>query len=171
MYLQEVWKIEEMIQKMANKVKDSIKLSYDLYNSTQDNPVDKKTYIDINRLFMKYLSGKLLVGGYVKFPERLGYVQVIGSKSKFRVEGNQIKGLAPDWKSTKELWEREPKAREQKRVLFHFNEETNGIRYRFFWSKSGIVIPNKTLYNFRACRTNKRTLSKRVKEGYEYLIK
>ena len=156
---------------MANNVKDSIQLSYELYKEENENPISKKEYVSINRDFMRFLSAKLLVDGIVKFPERLGYVQVVGNKSKFRVENNMIKGLAPDWKATKELWEREPEAKIQKRVLFHFNEETNGVRYMFFWSKSGVVVPNKTLYNFRACRTNKRLLSKNIKAGYEYLIK
>ena len=156
---------------MANNVKDSIQLSYELYKEENENPISKRDYVSINRDFMKYLSAKLLVDGIVKFPERLGYVQVVGNKSKFRVENNMIKGLAPDWAGTKALWESDEEAKNNKQLVYHFNEDTNGVRYRFFWSKSRVLVANKTLYNLRMTRTNKRTLSSNIKNGKEYLIK
>lgn len=155
---------------MANKVKDAVLASYTLYKETVDEPVSKKTYVNINRLFMKYLSALLLEEGEVPLPERLGKVTIQGTKAKFRIENEQIKGLPPDWQATKELWERNPEAKAEKRVLFHFNEETNGIRYKFLWNKTKVVTPNKRLYQLRLARPNKRQLAANIKAGKEYKI-
>ena len=78
--------------------------------------------------------------------------------------------MAPDWVKTKELWESDKEAKKNKQLVYHFNEETNGIRYKFAWSKNRVLVSNKTLYNLRMTRSNKRELSKLVREGKEYLI-
>ena len=87
------------------------------------------------------------------------------------IEDGEIKGLAPDWVKTKQLWDSDTEAKENKQLVYHFNEETNGIRYKFSWSKNRVLVSNKTLYNLRMTRSNKRELSKLVREGKEYLIK
>ena len=106
-----------------------------------------------------------------KLTERLGKLSIFGKKVKVRIEDGEIKGLAPDWVKTKELWESDSTAKERKQLVYHFNEDTNGIRYKFSWSKNRVLVSNKTLYTLRMTRTNKRELSKLVREGKEYLIK
>ena len=120
---------------------------------------------------MKFLSSKLLERGEIIIPDRLGRLMVLGKKVKVRIEEGKIKGLAPDWVKTKELWEEDPQAKLDKQLVYHFNENTNGIRYKYFWSKSRVLVTNKTLYNLKMTRENKRTLSKLVTEGKEYLIR
>lgn len=148
----------------------NIRDSYKLYSKEQ-NPVDATTYVDINKEFMKFLMRKCFEDGIVNIPERLGTLQINGKKPTVKYIDGNIKGLLPDWKSTKELWERDPIAKENKQLVYHFNEETNGIRYSFFWSKARVLVPNKTLYNLRLTRTNKRILAALIKQGKEYLIK
>jgi hypothetical protein len=120
---------------------------------------------------MKFLSSKLLSTGEIIIPERLGKLSIFGKKVKIRIEDGEIKGLAPDWVKTKELWDSDPVAKQNKQLVYHFNEETNGIRYKFAWSKNRVLVSNKTLYNLKMTRSNKRGLSKLVREGREYLIK
>lgn len=156
--------------RMANKVKDAILASYDLYKESVEEPVSKQTYVTLNRLFMKYMSAVLLETGEVALPERLGKITVQGTKAKFRIENEQIKGLPPDWQATKELWERNPEAKAQKRILFHFNEDTGGVRFKFLWNKTKVVTPNKRLYQIRLARPNKRLLAANIKAGKEYKI-
>ena len=149
----------------------NIRDSYVVYKHTSENPVETKQYVEIAKKFMKFLFSELLVKGEINIPERLGKLSIYGKKVRVTIEDNQIKGLAPDWVKTKELWALDPEAKERKQLVYHFNEETNGIRYKFFWSKNRDVVTNKTLYNLRMTRTNKRTLSNLVREGKEYLIK
>lgn len=145
--------------------------SYVVYKNMSVNPINISQYVQIINHFMKFLSSKLLSTGEITIPERLGKLSIYGKKVKVKVEDGQIKGLAPDWVKTKELWESDKEAKNKKQLVYHFNEETNGIRYKYVWSKNRVLVSNKTLYNLRMTRTNKRELSRLVREGKEYLIK
>jgi len=149
----------------------NIRDSYKLYKTEHENPVDVSTYVEISNGFMKFLIRKLFHKGEVLIPERLGILQIIGKKVNVRLEDGEIKGLAPNWKKTLELWEENPEAAKNKKLVYHFNEDTNGIRYKFSWSKARVLVSNKTLYNLKLTRTNKRILSALIKQGKEYLIK
>lgn len=145
--------------------------SYIIYKSVSKDPLEVSKYVEITNLFMKFLSNKLLEKGSIIIPERLGNLSIIGKKIKVRIEEGKIKGLAPDWVKTKELWEEDSQAKLEKQLVYHFNENTNGIRYKYSWSKNRVLVTNKTLYNLKMTRENKRNLSKLVTEGKEYLIK
>ena len=145
--------------------------SYIVYKNLSDNPINISQYVQIVNQFMKFLINRLFEKGQVSLPEKLGNLQIIGKKVKVKIEDGQIKGLVPDWVKTKELWEKDAEAKKNKQLVYHFNEQTNGIRYRFFWSKNRVLVSNKTLFNIKMTRTNKRTLSQLVKNGKEYLIK
>lgn len=145
--------------------------SYIVYKNLSDNPINISQYVQIVNQFMKFLINRLFEKGQVSLPEKLGNLQIVGKKVKVKIEDGQIKGLAPDWVKTKELWEKDTEAKKNKQLVYHFNEQTNGVRYRFFWSKNRILVSNKTLFNIKMTRTNKRTLSQLVKNGKEYLIK
>ena len=156
---------------MAKKNHYNINDSYVVYKNISANPINISEYVQIINQFMKFLILKLLSTGEIILPERLGRLSIYGKKVKVKVEDGQIKGLAPDWVKTKELWESDKEAKNKKQLVYHFNEETNGIRYKFAWSKNRVLVSNKTLYNLRMTRSNKRELSKLVREGKEYLIK
>ena len=145
--------------------------SYVVYKNMSDNPINISEYVQILNQFMKFLILKLLSTGEIILPERLGRLSIFGKKVNVRIEDGEIKGLAPDWVKTKQLWDSDEVAKSNKQLVYHFNEETNGIRYKFAWSKNRVLVSNKTLYNLRMTRSNKRELSKLVREGKEYLIK
>ena len=145
--------------------------SYVVYKNMSDNPINISQYVQIINQFMKFLILKLLSTGEIILPERLGRLSIFGKKVNVRIEDGEIKGLAPDWVKTKQLWDSDEVAKSNKQLVYHFNEETNGIRYKFSWSKNRVLVSNKTLYNLRMTRSNKRKLSKLVREGKEYLIK
>lgn len=148
----------------------SIRDSYKIYKENNINTIEYSVFSYIVKIYMKFLIDKLFTTGELIIPERIGKIQIIGKKQKIKIEEDTIKGLAPDWKSTKELWEKDPKAKENKQVVYHFNENTNGIRYKFLWSKDRVLLSNKTLYDLRMTRENKRRLAKTIQGGKEYLI-
>ena len=145
--------------------------SYIVYKNMSVNPINISQYVQIINHFMKFLSSKLLSTGEIILPDRLGRLSIFGKKVNVRIEDGEIKGLAPDWVKTRQLWDSDEEAKNNKQLVYHFNEETNGIRYKFAWSKNRVLVSNKTLYNLRMTRSNKRELSKLVREGKEYLIK
>ena len=145
--------------------------SYIVYKNMSVNPINISQYVQIINHFMKFLSSKLLSTGEIILPDRLGRLSIFGKKVNVRIEDGEIKGLAPDWVKTRQLWDSDEEAKNNKQLVYHFNEETNGIRYKFAWSKNRVLVSNKTLYNLRMTRSNKRELSRLVREGKEYLIK
>lgn len=145
--------------------------SYIVYKNMSVNPINISQYVQIINHFMKFLSSKLLSTGEIILPDRLGRLSIFGKKVNVRIEDGEIKGLAPDWVKTKQLWDSDEEAKNNKQLVYHFNEETNGIRYKFAWSKNRVLVSNKTLYNLRMTRSNKRELSRLVREGKEFLIK
>ena len=151
--------------------KYNLRTSYKDYRNQIEQPVDIKIYISIVNGFMKFMMAKLFHKGEVMIPERLGSIDIIGHRPTITVEGGVIKGAAPDWAKTKKLWEEDEEAKNNKTLVYHFNEDTAGVRYRFRWSKNRVLVPNKTLYSIRMSRENKRALSALVKQGKEYLIK
>jgi hypothetical protein len=151
--------------------KYNLRTSYSVYKESIEEPVPIKVYIEIVNNYMKFLMQKLFNKGSVMFPERMGTLNIIGHRSTITVEDGVIKGAAPDWKGTKDLWAIDEEAKANKQLVYHFNESTNGVRYRFQYSKNRVMVPNKTLYTLRMSRENKRRLSSSIKQGVEYLIK
>ena len=148
--------------------------SYMIYKrgNTTKSFVDRKVFMKIQSDYMKFLFNKLIDKGEIVLPERLGRVQILGKKCKAKIhEDGTLRGLAPDWVSTKELWDSDPEAKAKKQLVYFFNEETGGIRYKFFWNRNRVLLTNKSLYEIKMCRANKRYLAKIIKDGREYLIK
>lgn len=145
--------------------------AYKLYHKEALNPAPVDVYLAISQGFAKFIMELLIKGETVKLPERLGVLSYIGTKTKPRIENGEIKGLAKDWKSTVELWKRDPKAKEEKKYIYFFNERTNGIRYKMIWSKKHVFIPNKDFYTFVLSRINKRRFWTELLNGTEYYVK
>lgn len=151
---------------MAKSIKDS----YNLYKKEVKNPVNIKTYLKINAEFNKFMINKVLNGEKIALPERLGTLCIMGKKHnvKFDENGNVI-NLAPDWKETTKLWKKDKIAKEKKQLIYHTNDHTDNVRYKYLWSKTRVLVENKILYSLRLTRTNKRTLHKKIIEGKEYI--
>ena len=149
----------------------NIRDSYKEYKK-EHVPIDIKTYLDIAYSFMKFIMFKVLEGHMVVLPERLGTINVQGRKQNIRINSdtNQIIGLAPNWQATRDLWNRNAEAKKEKKMIYHTNDHTQGVRYKYRWSKKKILVENKMAYSLKFTRTMKRALAKRIKEGKEYII-
>ena len=151
----------------------NVRSSYKQYKETTTNEiVDSKTYIDYANEFNKFLAEKVIEGYEITLPARLGTLSIIGKKQKIKVDENgKIFGLAPDWVKTKELWDNNPKAKEEKKLLYHTNNHTDNTIYKFLWSKNRILITNKILYSLRITRDNKRKVYSLINNGKKYITK
>lgn len=143
--------------------------SYKTYKETAENPTDIKTYLLVAAEYNKFLINKVLEGKEVTLPSRMGTLSIVGRHQKIRFDGEgKIIGAAPDWVKTKKLWEDNPQAKKEKKLLYHINAHTEGVRYKFLWSKKNVLVENKTLYSLRLTRTNKRAVHKKILEGAQY---
>jgi hypothetical protein len=143
-----------------------------LVTSYEDCPIDieKKKYLEITEGFMKFIANKVIEGDDIALPSKMGTLRVYGKKIIPIIKDGEICGLAPDWKSTLVEWEKNPQAKKEKKILYHFNEHTRGVRYKFSWLTSVISLRFKTLYSFKASRHNKRELWKHILNGQEYRV-
>lgn len=144
--------------------------AYKLYKEEVVNPVHVDTYLAVSQGFIKFIVDLLVQGETIKLPERLGLLSYIGRKTRPRLEDGKIKGLAPDWKNTLQLWKEDPKAKEEKKILYLFNERTNGVRYKMVWSKRHVFLSNKDFYTFVLSRDNKRKFYSELLNGKEYYV-
>jgi hypothetical protein len=151
----------------------NIKDSYSIYKQNSKKPVNIKLFLELNYLYIKFLLGKIFYQSKaIMLPCKLGYFSVVGKKQKPNVDENgKIKGLAPDWVKTKQLWDKNEQAKIDKKLMYHINSHTENIRYRFFWSKNKVLVANKTLYSFQLARANKRELNELIKNNVKYPVK
>lgn len=147
----------------------NLRSSYKFYKKESNKPVDLKKYLLIATMYNKFLIKKVIEGEEVVLPSRLGSLRIIGRKQKVRFDENgKVIGLAPDWVKTKKLWDNNPIAKEKKQLLYHTNEHTDSVRYKFLWSKNRMFLVNKMLYALQITRHNKRQVHKKILEGKEY---
>lgn len=145
--------------------------SYNYYKSKADNPQDSKTYLRVISEFMTFIMDRVFEGYEVHLPARLGVFSIVGKKIRPKINSEgEIDNLAPDWVATKKLWESNPEARENKQLVYHFNEHSEGIRYKLLWSKLNVNVKNKSAYTFKLSRANKRKINSLISEGKEYLV-
>lgn len=146
--------------------------SYKLYKKTYEHIVGIKDYLLITADYNKFLIQKVLEGEEVSLPERMGILSILGKKQKIRFdEEGKVIGLAPDWVKTKKLWENNEEARINKKLLYHTNEHSDNVRYKYLWSKFRVLVENKTLYSLRMTRTNKRAVHAKILAGQVYISK
>lgn len=126
---------------------------------------------DISQGFTSILREELLEEGSIALPHRLGTMKIVGRTvvPKVNDEG-QITNLPVDWQSTKELWNKSPKAKLEKQLVYHFNEHTQYVRYKLGWYRKNVFLKNKNFYYFDACRDLKRQIAKEIKNNKEYTI-
>ena len=150
----------------------NVRDSYKLYKKSTTNLVDIKDYIIYANEYNKFLMDKVLEGNEITLPSRLGTLCIIGKKQNISFDENgKVKGLAPDWVKTKQLWDSNALLKEKKQIVYHTNNHTDNTRYKFFWSKQRILIQNKILYALRMTRDNKRKVHFLIKEGKQYITK
>ena len=147
----------------------NLRESYKLYKATVENPVDIKIYLVLAAEYNQFLIDKVLEGKEVTLPSRMGTLSIVGKEQQIKFDKDgKMTGLAPDWVGTKKLWESNPAAAKAKKLVYHVNDHTQNVRYKYLWSKKNVLVENKTLYSLRLTRTNKRAVHAKIVEGAQY---
>ena len=112
--------------------------------------IDYTRYRAIVTDYFMYLRQKLIEEGkMIKLPYRMGNVQIIKSKPKHLDK----RSLRIDYQATKEY----------NKLILLTNEHSDFFKYRFWWNKIDMVVPNKSQYQLVATRANKRRLAQIIK--------
>jgi hypothetical protein len=121
----------------------------DLYQMSNLD-VDWKTYKEVIWAYNEFISTKMIEeGSEIVLPRRLGTLRV--KRRKTNPNQKRI-----DFKKTRELGQ----------TVYHTNKHSEGDYGIFIWNKRKpqAVFANKQIYKLQMTRTNKRNLSKAIKE-------
>lgn len=132
--------------------------------TTEGKPIDRHTFFTVIAEVDKILADKLTSGNEIKFPCGMGQVcvcrkqalPILNKKGKYTIRNGQ-----PDWKSTFELWEKDPEAKKQK-VLVRF---INKYVYYFQYRQLTKVFKNWMFYNFVAHKKVRIRLKDKIQNG------
>lgn len=144
------------------------------YNANRDRKlgtITRATYkAFIDDLFEELGLATVLENMNVELP-LVGTIRIMSIQSKIVRKDGSLAKRCPDWKRTWEYWNQEyPNLTrdeiiglENKLVVFHENEHTDGEFYKFHWERKTMKeFNNATLYKFEPLRHLKRLLSKEV---------
>lgn len=141
--------------KSANRTKSYTIASF--YNDYLDS-IEKDTVYDINYTkyraivtdYFQYLRQKLIEEGkMIKLPYRMGNVQIVKSRPKHLDK----RSLRIDYQATKQ----------ENKLILLLNEHSDFFKYRYWWNKLDMMVPNKSQYQLVATRANKRRLAQIIK--------
>lgn len=119
---------------------------------------------DINSLIIQEI---ILENFEFKIPYGLGYFSMVQKPLVYKIDSNGdlvTKLLSTDYKATKELWKSDKEAKENKTLIFHTNEHSNGNRMAYRWSKKGCNTQGLEPYYFLPCRQVKRAPAQFLKD-------
>jgi hypothetical protein len=105
-------------------------------------------------------------------PYSLGKKRIKKCKIRLKLKANgdlDTSRLIPDWKATKNLWEKDEEAKVNKQLVYLTNAHTNGYKFHFFWNKTinrRLKVRNIGMMCFRATKTTRQLLAKGLKNPY-----
>lgn len=138
---------------------------YKYYKNNVSNPVPSDVHRDIIWAMNRALGKELATNGYeIKLPKRLGIIRLNKAKSRCWFEDGKLKTNRPvDFKTTKELWARNPEAKAKKLLVRYENSHSDGYTFKIFYSKRSANFKNKSVYQVQINRNIKRNLNKSIK--------
>lgn len=112
--------------------------------------IDYTKYRAIITDYFQHLRHRLIEEGKrVKLPYRMGSIQIVKSRPKHLDK----RSLRIDYQSTKQTG----------KLVLLLNEHSDYFKYRYYWNKEDMVVPNKSKYQLVATRANKRRLAQIIK--------
>lgn len=143
---------------------ENLRTSYKWYRQREiESPVLRDEYYQITQDFLQFIYNEVERGQSVELPNRTGYLYIEGNISK--------KITLIDWKSTMAAWKKYPEMAAKKEKIYHLNEHTGRVSYKFIWSKKDMYCMFKEVYHFTLSKVKRRQLRDVINSGKEYRIK
>lgn len=155
-------------QKKNFKVTDSWGI-YDAYKHIRKNhwynigrPVTEKEFYSIIRNTNKMLADEAAKGKTVKFPHRMGELELRKYERGVSMKNGKLKvTYLPNWQETFKLWYNDEEARKDKIVLRYEEPYLYSIRY----NKHNACYENKGFYGFSLNTFIRRALKDSIKNN------
>lgn len=150
------------------KVNNSLGV-YDAYKWIRKNkwfdigkPVTEHEFYYIIRTINKELVNLFLKGYIIKFPLRMGVLELRKYSPSIKIINNKLKiNLPIDWKKTLQLWKTDKESFINKTLL---RKETKEV-FKIIYNKNRANFNNKSFYNFTPCRAFKQSIKKNIKNN------
>lgn len=160
--------VRKLNEPRVHKVKHSLGV-YDAYKWLRKNkwlnigrPLTEHEFYSIIRIINNYLAEGFLNGQDIKFPHKMGQLELRKYDAMFSIENGKVKTNLPiDWDRTLKLWYEDEEAYKEKTLVKVEEKEI----YKIYYNKHLAVYHNKGFYEFKANRVLKRGITQRIKEG------
>lgn len=158
--------------------------AFNFYKANTENPLGYNAYTKIAFGYTNFIIDKVMDGNDVQLGAKLGTIAIRGKKARPVINcRGEIRGVAPAWGKTKKMWTAKAEAlglsfeeyvattpKEERELVYCFNEHTNGIRYSLLWFNKNVNVMNKAYYSLTFMRRVKRAIMNAVNNGKEYLV-
>ena len=125
-------------------------------------PLKEKEFYAIIRGVNKLLADNIVNGKTVKFPCRMGVLELRKHKAGATFIDGKLKiNYPPDWSETLKLWYEDEEARRNKTILRLENPWVYSVKYLRFPA----TYENKMFYQFQLNTFIKRALKDNIKQG------
>jgi hypothetical protein len=166
-------RINLQLDKTRYSATDAYCIYLEEIKDTDLHKIEIKKYLEIVYGYFQFLLAHIFDGKIIMLPERLGNMFIRGQKKKLRFnENGDILNGNINWKATKELWNTNEEAKLEKRLVYNFNEHTNGYTYSLIWKHDDMYLRHHMFYTFDGARYSvDRKITQLIKEGKEYITK
>lgn len=143
--------------------------SYDAYKWIRKNkwlnigrPLTEHEFYSIIRRVNNCLADSFLRGYDVKFPHKMGQLELRKYEARFNIEEGKVKTNLPiDWNRTLKLWYEDEEAYKKKTLVKMEEKEI----YKVYYNKQLADYQNMVFYEFKVNRDLKKSIKQRIKEG------
>lgn len=119
-------------------------------------------FYSIIRRVNNYLAECFLNGQDIKFPHRMGQLELRKYDARFSIKNGKVKTNLPiDWDSTLKLWYEDEEAYKEKTLVKMREKEI----YKVYYNKQLADCQNMVFYEFNTNRELKRSIKQRIKNG------
>lgn len=126
--------------------------------------IEEFTFSKIIKTFNEAITEEIVNNSAeYRMPYRLGYLRIRKHKTRIVLDADgklKTGHLHPNWAATNALWEKNAKAKEEKKLIWHTNKHSDGYYFKWFWDKTVCNITNSSVYSLDMCRDNTRAIAK-----------
>lgn len=160
--------VRKLDKPRAHKVNNSLGV-YDSYKFLRKNKwfdigrsLTEHEFYSIIRRVNNYLAESFLMGQDIKFPHRMGQLELRKYDARFDIVNGKVKTNLPiDWDRTLKLWYEDEEAYKEKTLVKVEEKEI----FKVYYNKQLADYNNQVFYEFNVNRELKKRLKQRIKEG------
>lgn len=125
-------------------------------------PLTEHEFYSIIRRVNNYLAESFLRGQDIKFPHRMGQLELRKYDARFDIVNGKVKTNLPiDWDRTLKLWYEDEEAYKERTLVKVEEKEI----FKVYYNKQLADYQNMVFYEFNVNRDLKRRIKQRIKEG------